>query len=258
MRRALAPLALCAALWGASAQGELYSGTTRIADVYVGSTRVCDVVAVDAERRSHTIHRVGTPPAIAEWRASKVRYLSTDPLDITLTWRTSGATGLSITAGQTTIGAITGGAVASGSQRWEVPSGVGSAGVDITLHAQNTAETGCSRDATAKVHVVVLRAPAITAMSASPPASASGPFTFEQCSTITWSAVDGDPAAEWSFSQSGFYLPHLPSDRRATPASSPQRVCTSRTPGASTTITLTGRNAAGSIQRSVSIPWAGQ
>ena len=89
------------------------------------------------------------------------------------------------------------------------------------------------------------------------PASSQGPGTFIQCSTLTWTATPGDPAATWSFSQSGFHLATLPGARHATPAQSPQRVCTTQRPGQSTTLTLTGTNEAGTATRAVTVPWAG-
>ena len=130
------------------------------------------------------------------------------------------------------------------------------AGWTYNLAASNSALANCgTRHATLRVRGVT--APTLTALTATAPASSQGPGTFIQCSTLTWTETPGDPAATWSFSQSGFHLATLPSARHATPAQSPQRVCTTQRPGQSTTLTLTGTNEAGTATRSVTVPWAG-
>ena len=247
-------------LSGLPVRADVFGGTGRQAlELYGGNTLLCSVVAVDADRVSHTIHSSGSAPAITRWSADRTTFTSTGSRDVNLTWGTTGATGgLSITALGQTILAVHSSAAGSGTQRWEVPAGIGSGGTDVTLHATKSPATGCDRDATAKVHVRVVTAPTLTAFTASAPSTVQSPFQTETCSVLTWTATPGDPTATWTFTQTGYYLPHLPSDRRATPASSPQRVCTSRLPGQSTTITLTGRNEAGSASSSVTVAWPGQ
>ena len=246
--------ALCALLAAGAARGDVLHNGAAI-DLYAGDTRLCDVIPGGSNT---PILSVGTPPSITRWAVTpKTTFLSTEAKDVFLHWGTTGATELEIRQGANVIGDVTGGAVAAGSQAYTVPGGCGSAGCEFTLYAENTAATGCSRDATAKVRVRVVTAPAIASFTASAPASAQGPFLFEQCATLAWAATAGDPPAQWSFSQTGFGLAHLPSDRNAAPGRGPQRVCTTQRPGRSTTITLTGHNEAGTAARSVTIAWAG-
>ena len=83
-----------------------------------------------------------------------------------------------------------------------------------------------------------------------------------QTAWLSWTATAGDPSASWSMSQSGSTAVSLPSSRNLTPASGRAtgtarvRVDVSGTPGGSTTLTLTGRNEAGSVSRAVTINWA--
>ena len=131
-----------------------------------------------------------------------------------------------------------------------------SRGWQYTLEARNSAVSNCgSRHATAIVRTVA--PPTLTALTASPPASSQGPFTLVVCSSVDWTATAGDPAAAWSWSQTGYHVAHLPSERNSAPGRGPQRVCIPEAPGQSTTLTLNGANEAGAASRSVTIPWPG-
>ena len=132
----------------------------------------------------------------------------------------------------------------------------GSAGEAYSIEARNSALAVCgTRHATARIRTV--RAPTITALTASAPSSSQGPFSLIVCSSVDWTATAGDPAATWSWSQTGYHVAHLPSPRNSAPGRGPQRVCIPEAPGQGTTLTLTGTNEAGSASRSVTIAWPG-
>lgn len=139
----------------------------------------------------------------------------------------------------------------------------GADGWTYNLVTYNSRLAGSAGTRYATLEVLVVTPPTLTAFSATAPSSVSGPFTFQQCSWLTWSATAGDPPATWTLSQSGFRLVQLPSSRRLTPAfgtatgNSRQRVCTTQRPGEATVLTLTGTNEGGSASRSVTINWAG-
>ena len=106
----------------------------------------------------------------------------------------------------------------------------------------------------------MVTAPTLTAFAASALTSHQGPFTFSQCSTLTWTSTAGDPAATWALAQSGYYVSVLPSPLHLGPGQSGQRVCIHDTVHSgqnTTTLTLTGMNEAGTVSRSATITWAG-
>ena len=132
----------------------------------------------------------------------------------------------------------------------------GSAGRDYTLEVRNSALATCgTRHATARIRTV--RAPTLTALTIGSPGVSQGPFYTQTCSSVDWTATAGDPAATWSWSQSGVHVAHLPSSRNSAPGRGPQRFCISGTPGGSTALTLTGANEAGAASRSGTIHWPG-
>ena len=260
-RRALLAAAFLAA--AASAGAELRLGTAVVGDVYLGTVRVCAGYLGDA-----LVHQVGTPPVVTRFTTDHAVLVSTSDRRVVLTWTVTGATQTRIDRIEpdgtaTTIRASSG--VLTSTENIVVPGGCGSAGCRYVLHALNSGETGCSRDATADLQIRIYTPPTLTAFAASAPAGHQSPFLIEQCSTLTWTSTAGDPPAAWSITQSGpVLLQHLPSPQRSGPGSSPQRVCYTSTasPGANTTtLVLTGTSSLGSeahaVSREATITWAG-
>ena len=254
-----AALALVVAL-PALAAAEIHVGTTRIADLYLGDTRICDAWLGDRQ-----VHAVGSPPVVSAFTASQTTFRASElPANVTLTWATSGITEGSIVLidreGVAHQIIAFHSSAPSGSEQTPVFATCASAGCRYVLHAENTAETGCSRDTTADLRVRVVTAPTLTAFAASALTSHQGPFTFSQCSTLTWTSTAGDPAATWALTLSGYYVSVLPGPLHLGPGQSGQRVCIHDTVHSgqnTTTLTLTGTNEAGTASRSATITWAG-
>lgn len=113
----------------------------------------------------------------------------------------------------------------------------------------------------ASVTVRTIAPPTLTAFTATAPGSLQAPGIVTQVSYLTWTAAAGDPAATWAMTQTGHVVDDLPSPRILTPEAGRAtgalrvHVTVQGTPGARTTLTLTGTNEAGSVSRSVSIDW---
>ena len=114
--------------------------------------------------------------------------------------------------------------------------------------------------ATAIVRTV--KAPSLTAFTATAPSQSSGPGGNTQCVYLNWTLEDGDPVVTGVLSQSGSRtLATLPISRHFTKAggvltgNSRIRVCAPAGGGGSTTLTLTFENEGGTSARSVTINW---
>ena len=251
MRRILLAAFLCAL--AGIAKADLYAGDTRITGLRVDNVAICSIYADGV-----AIYEAGTPPTITTFSANRHRFLSTDlPATLTLSWLVSDFTTGTIRREPESV-PIAAFNTDTGVQNTPVFLSCGSVGCRYVLRLTKTA-SGCSQYAIADLIVRVVTAPTLTALTATPPVGGQiGPTGgVEQCSTVTWTATAGDPAATWAFSQTGDHIAHLPSSRRSTPASSPQRVCRSTLSGGSTTLTLSGTNEAGSVSRQVTITWQG-
>ena len=115
---------------------------------------------------------------------------------------------------------------------------------------------------TATCTIRVVTAPTLTAFAATPPANVQAPGVDRQCSFLTWTGTDGDPAATWTLSQSGRTIAALPSSHHLSAAQGRAtgnhrtRVCVNTGGGGSTTLTLTATGEGGTASRQVAINWS--
>ena len=252
----------------------IYRGSTAVRDVYAGTRRVNKVY------RGNTV--VYSRPGVAHASISGFgARVGSNPLQPRLTINRDTDLPESVTIRADLTGAPQGWTLyrvlPSGSRQQVAAGAPGSpsrvsyienlssafrptaAGWTYTLVAHAADSDG---DAHASIVVRSIAAPTLTSFTFQL-TSSQAPGILTQSAWLSWAATAGDPSASWSMSQSGTTaVSDLPSSRNLSPASgratgtSRVRVTVTGTPGGTTTLTLTGRNEAGSASRSVTITWA--